>query len=52
MDLVVEEIFSMIPHTYEADFHLSSKNVIIRYKQGGQGKNKDEKKVKIMSFFS
>ena len=42
----------MISMGYEGNFLFFSENVIIRYKQGGQGKNKDEKKVKIMSFFS
>jgi len=40
MDLVVEEISSMITRGYEGDLRFSPENVIIRHKREGQ----DEKK--------
>jgi len=52
MDFVVEEISPMISRGYEAHLRFSRQNVIIRYKQGGQGKNKDEKKSENNVVFS
>jgi len=46
MDLVVEEISSMITRGYEGDLRFSPENVIIRHKQEGQDEKKKIKKVK------